>query len=232
MRDLAARLASEERAPRNPAARAEEAALGGGGSNRMRRVAAADSASITHQNMKVYLLRVATLVARGPEKYEVAWKSPRGSVDSRRIDDSTPIFAEMAAPGASFEGVWQERSASDRARIFHAVNRYSEALIARHKQYAAWTGLAGLAATLDALKSKLDQASPTSCLVPIGWGGGLLGKSAYLDAHDESYRTILKSVPLYQKAMQTGLPFPKTRRIVFEGGRPSSLAGWVLLEIA
>jgi len=27
------------------------------------------------------------------------------------------------------------------------------------------------------------------------------------------------------------MPFPKTRRIIFEGNQPSNLAGWVLLEV-
>jgi hypothetical protein len=51
------------------------------------------------------------------------------------------------------------------------------------------------------------------------------------DTADPNYRSILRHVSLYQKAVQTGLPFPKTRRIVFEGGRPAFLPGWVLLEI-
>jgi hypothetical protein len=36
---------------------------------------------------------------------------------------------------------------------------------------------------------------------------------------------------MYQTAVKTGLPFPKTRRIVFEGGNPAYLPGWVLLEV-
>jgi hypothetical protein len=39
-------------------------------------------------------------------------------------------------------------------------------------------------------------------------------------------------VSQHQQAIQTGLPFPKTRRIAFEGGRPAFLPGWVLLEVA
>jgi hypothetical protein len=27
------------------------------------------------------------------------------------------------------------------------------------------------------------------------------------------------------------MPFPKTRRIVFEGGEPANLPGWALLEV-
>jgi hypothetical protein len=58
-----------------------------------------------------------------------------------------------------------------------------------------------------------------------------LGKSSYLETQDESYRKILRQVPFYQRAIQTGLPFPKTRRVVFEGNQPAALPGYVLLEV-
>ena len=44
-------------------------------------------------------------------------------------------------------------------------------------------------------------------------------------------RKILRSMPLYQRAIQTGMPFPKPRRVVFEGNQPASLPGWVMLEV-
>ena len=232
LRDLAGRL-EEGRPPRNPASKAEDAVLGGPGSSRMRRIAAADSSPVTHAGMKVYLLRVSTLIARGQDKFDLGWKSPRGSVDARRIEESTPIFAEMATPGTAFEGTWQERSPGDRGKIFQAANRYAAALIERHKQYAVWAGLPHLAATLNALATRVAEIGTRQdiCVLSIGWGGGLLGKSAYLNTQDESYRKILKSMPLYQRAIQTGLPFPKTRRVIFQGGHPASLAGWVMLEL-
>ena len=234
MKDVAARLA-EDRAPRNPAAKAEDAVLGGAGNSRMRRLAAADSASITHAGMKVYLLRVSTLIARGGGKFELGWKSLRGNVDARRIEESTPIFAEMASPGTAFGGDWRERSVSDRAKLFQASNRYAAGLVQRHKQYAAaHESLAALTATLTALENRLSEigARPDVCLLPIGWGTGLLGKSSFLDTQDESYRKILHQVPIYQQVIQTGMPFPKTRRIVFQGSRPASLPGWVMLEVS
>jgi CRISPR-associated protein Csm5 len=233
MRDLAARIEAEDRMPRNPASKAEDAVLGGSGNNRMRRLSAADSASINHSTMKVYLLRVSTLIAHGSDKFELGWKSSRGSVDSRKIEESTPIFAEMASPGTAFEGTWQERSISDRAKLFHASNRYAADQIAHHKRYAEWAGLARLGALLGQLETRLAEVSKLQdvCLMTIGWGGGLVGKSAYLESGDESYRKILRSVPLYQKAIQTGLPFPKTRRIIFQDGHPTSLPGWVMLQV-
>ena len=147
IRDVAGRVA-EDRAPRNPAAKAEDAVLGGAGTSRMKRVAAGDSSPVRHAGMKVYLLRVATLAARGSGRYELGWKSPRGSVDARRIEESTPIFAEMAAPGTAFEGDWREneflrrpevskalrrRERLDRAGLFRFLNSYSAGLVRLHK---------------------------------------------------------------------------------------------------
>ena len=65
----------------------------------------------------------------------------------------------------------------------------------------------------------------------MGWGGGLLGKTAYPDTQDETYRALLRELPFYGKAIRTGMPFPKTRRIVFLGNQPAALPGWVLLEV-
>jgi CRISPR-associated protein Csm5 len=140
----------------------------------------------------------------------------------------------MAAPGISFGGVWRERSVSDRTRLFQASNRYAGALIAKHKEYASWCGLSKLASTLGQLEARLEEITrrQDACLLSVGWGGGLLSKSAYLNTQDDSYRKILRQTPLYQRAIQTGLPFPKTRRVVFEGNQPASLPGWVLLEIS
>jgi CRISPR-associated protein Csm5 len=220
IRDLASRL-EEGRTPRNPGAKAEDAVLGGPGTSRMRRISAADSTPITHSGMKVYMLRVSTLVSKGPERFELGWKP-------------APVFAEMASPGTAFEGIWSEKAASDRGKIFQAANRYAGALIQRHKHYAASTGLAHLGATLGALEGRINEIGNRQdvCVLSIGWGGGLLGKSAYLETKDEAYRGILRQIPLYQRAIQSGLPFPKTRRIVFQGGHPASLPGWVMLELA
>ena len=65
----------------------------------------------------------------------------------------------------------------------------------------------------------------------LGWGGGLLSKIAVEDTSGDAFRAILKRFSLYERALQTGLPFPKTRRVVFSGGQPASLPGWVLLEV-
>lgn len=247
LRDVAAR-SQGDRPLRHPAEAAEEQALGLGGSSRTRFLAAGDSAPVGHAYFKVYLLRVATLQQKAPGAYTLGWKqSPRGTVDGRRPEDSTPIFAEMASPGSVFEGAWEEKSfldqpevrralrwqgPVDRRNIFEAANRYAAKLLSLHKQYATWTGLGVLAKQIDDLETRLASAQQSgACLLPLGWGAGLLGKTAWLNTEDKDHRQILQSLTLYKNALNSGLPFPKTRRIVFLNNQPATLPGWTLLEI-
>lgn len=226
MKDLAEKIAGD-RPPRNPAPRIEDVP-------RAKRVSAGDSGEAAYSAMKVYLLRVSTLIARGGGKVELGWKSVRGSTDSRKVDESTPLFAEMATPGTTFDGVWSERSAQDRTRLFQSANKYAAGQLAKHKQYAETAGLTRVGALVQALEERLKEiaASPNYCMLSIGWGGGLHSKVAYLDTEGSAYRSVLKQYPIYERALSTGLPFPKTRRVIFEGGQPSSLPGWVVLEVA
>ena len=104
--------------------------------------------------------------------------------------------------------------------------------LALHAQYAKWAGLEGLAASVAALESNLEKAqSNGGCLLAIGWGAGFLSKSAAIGADDGDYRKVLGMLPFYQRAIQTGLPFPKTRRIVFLKNKPATLPGWVELRV-
>ncbi|MEO8026286.1 MAG: type III-A CRISPR-associated RAMP protein Csm5 [Bryobacteraceae bacterium] len=226
MRELAKRLEGD-RLPRRLGERVEDQLLGGSGSNKMRAVSTADSGVVPYSAMKVYMLRTSTLAARGP-KLELAWKtSPRGTV--ARADDATPVFVEMATPGTAFDGQWNESNPDSRRSIFRAANQYAAAILDRHLHYAETTGLKALEANLRALSER--SRTSDACLLAIGWGGGLLGKSAYVNSEDTSYREILRQIPPFERAIQSGLPFPKTRRIIFEAGQPASLPGWVLLEV-
>lgn len=246
LNEVAARVQGE-RVPRRLAEGPEEQAVGSAGTSRMRLISVADSAPVNYAQFKVYLLRVSTLQPRG-SSYALGWKqSPRGTVDGSRPEDSTPVFAEMAAPGSTFEGDWQEKTffmqpdirrvvrwqeSFDRARVFEAANDYAARLLAIHKQYAAWTGMDLLGRQLDELEKRLAETRQAGqCLFSLGWGGGLLNKSAWLDTNDPTYRQILQQVSLYGKALGANLPFPKTRRIVFVNNKPATLPGWALLEV-
>jgi CRISPR-associated protein Csm5 len=239
-----------DRLPRHPGEEAEGQALGPGSTNFMRAVAVADSAPIPVSTLKLYLLRVSTLQAKGAGRYELGWKqAPRGTVPGSKPEDGTPLFAEMVAPGTVFEGSWREnaflaqpeiarmlrwREPVNGARLFTAANDYAERLLTIQKQYAAWAGLATLAQGLETIEQRIAQAraSGNGCVLSLGWGSGLLAKTGWLETGDEAYRQVLKQVPLYARAIESGLPFPKTRRIIFLQNQPAALPGWAALEVA
>ena len=236
-----------ERLPRRPAELVEEQALGPAGSNRMRFVGAGDSAPVALSQFKIYLLRTSTLQPRGAG-FGLGWKqSPRGAVDGARPEESTPWFAEMAAPGTVFQGAWDEKAfflhpdvrrvvrwpeSMSRSKLFEAVNVYAAGLLSLQRQYASWAGMGLLDKSLDELEQRLNASRENGgCLLCMGWGGGLSAKSAWLDTSNAEYRQILQQFAIYNRALSTGLPFPKTRKIVFLNNRPATLPGWVELTV-
>ncbi|HXK03740.1 MAG TPA: type III-A CRISPR-associated RAMP protein Csm5 [Verrucomicrobiae bacterium] len=236
-----------DRPPRKPADSVEEQALGNAGVSRMRYVAAGDSATVAAGDFKIYLLRTSTLQPRGAG-FVLGWKqSPRGAVDGNRPEESTPVFAEMATPGTTFGGDWIEKKfflqpevrrsvrwpeGFDRGKVFEAVNVYAAGLLALQRQYASMAGLGLLDKSLEELEQRLAQARESGrCIVSMGWGGGLAAKSAWLDTTNPDYRQILQAYQIYNRALATNLPFPKTRRIVFLNNKPATLPGWAELAV-
>jgi CRISPR-associated protein Csm5 len=235
IKDLGEKLTGDK-LPRKPAENLESNAAGSGGSDRLRAVSLSDSSHSAYDAFKIYLLRLSTLTAgKGPQKYALGWKP-------------TPAFAEMAAPGTTFTGTWRENDFLNReevrqmlrwnqpvthATLFDAANQYAAKQLEIHAQYAEWTGLETLAASIAALRQKLEDARNNgACLLAIGWGAGFLSKSAAIGADDADNRKVLALLPYYNRAIQTGLPFPKTRRVVFLKNKPATLPGWVELRVS
>jgi CRISPR-associated protein Csm5 len=154
----------------------------------------------------------------------------------------------MAVPGTEFTGECSEREflkQPEVARALHlrskepledivaGANRFARHLLDGEEQYAATAKLARVADAVRGLRGEVEslEQRKTACLMNLGWGGGLATKSAVPDRSDEVYRRGLRQLPFYSQAIRTGLPFPKTRRIVFVGNEPATLPGWVRLEI-
>ncbi len=234
-----------DRPVRHPGEVAEDQALGAAGFSFMRAVSIADSNPASVAALKIYMLRTSTLESRGG-RYELAWKQlPHGTA---KVEDATPYFAEMAVPGTVFEGRWREnaflsqpeiakmlhwREPMDTARLIAAANDYAAKLLAIQKQYAAWTKLPQFERSVAELESRLESARSggNACLLAMGWSSGLLAKTPWLDTENQPWRQMLRQIPLYSRALNSGLPFPKTRRLVFLNNQPATLPGWCLLEI-
>jgi CRISPR-associated protein Csm5 len=246
-RDLANQL-SGERVPRRPADTFEHQTVGSGGSDRMRAISVTDSGPAAREAFRVYMLRLSTLVSKGPEQYSLGWKQSGRTADGRRPEDGTPSFAEMAAPGVVFEGDWRENAFlnSEEVRkslrwskpvthesLFESANQYAAKQLEAHGRYAEWTGLDALRASVVELQQHLEAARNNgACLLAIGWGAGFLSKSAAIGMDEAEHRKVLGTMPYYERAIRSGLPFPKTRRIVFLKNKPAALPGWVELRVA
>jgi CRISPR-associated protein Csm5 len=234
-----------DRVPRRLAESSETSS----GVSQVKIVSMADSQPAPVTAFRIYVTRVASLDTRQAGKPQLAWKvAGRGNVTPQRVADSTPVFAEMAIPGTEFAGRWDERTFFENAELSRALgwrstpkleafveaaNDYADAQIALHEKYAETPGLGALADSVNRLKQDLAAAreSRQSCLMCVGWGGGFVAKAGFLGTGDEPYKKILRAIPAFGKAIRDGVPFPKTRRIVFTGGQPAALAGWVRLDL-
>jgi CRISPR-associated protein Csm5 len=243
--DRVAAALEGDRAPRRIAESAEVSS----GASQTRVVEVADSDPISSSAFKVFLTRVASLDTREPGKPRLVWKvAGRGSVPHERISGATSVFAEMAIPRTMFTGEWHERNFLENPALMHALgwrsvpnpneilesaNQHAAAQLELHARYAEAAELGGLEQSVRSLKQELNSAqeTPGTCLLCLGWGSGFVAKAGFLQTEQESYRRILRAVPGLGKAIREGVPFPKTRRIVFTGGQPSTLPGWVKLQL-
>lgn len=229
--------------------RVGESSEAGAQASQMRVFGAADSEPVPVSAFKVYLSRTASLDLRQADKPQLVWKvAGRGSVAAQRVNDATPVFAEMAIPGTEFTGRCEEhtflrqpelarslgwRNPPDIETIIAAANRYAASQLDLHAHYAQATGLPGLQSTIDQLRSTLleVQATTNACLLCLGWGGGFLSKVSFHDTETDAYRKVLRAIPSISKAIRDKVPFPKTRRLIFMNGQPASIPGWVVLSL-
>jgi CRISPR-associated protein Csm5 len=243
--ERAAASMESERVPR----RIAEAAETNAGASQMKIISMADGQPAAGSVFKIYLTRIASLDTRQPGKPQLVWKvAGRSSVPPQRVSDATPAFVEMAAPGTIFSGSWDERTFfenQDLARflgwrstpeprmITEAANQYASAQLQLHSQFAEAAGLSSLKNGIKRLQDELEAVrnSPRTCLLSLGWGGGFISKSSFLDTELQAFRKILRAVPAISKGIRENVPFPKTRRVVFTGGHPAVLPGWVKLEL-
>lgn len=230
--------------------RVGEAAEGGVQASQMRLFSLADSDPVPTSACKIFLTRTASLDTRQADRPQLVWKvEGRGSVPPARVSDATPTFAEMAVPGTEFTGGYQEhkflrdpdvakalgwRAAPDLATLTAAANQYAAAQLELQANYARTASLPALDATIETLKSELERAraATSTCLLCLGWGNGFLSKTAFLDTGHEAYRKILRAIPPLARSIRDNVPFPKTRRIVFANGQPSTLPGWVKFDLS
>ena len=226
----------------------EDRAVGLGSYSRTRAWAISDSAAAQGQ-FQVYLARTAVLVKKG-EGFELGWKqAPRVTLEAKRVEDATAIFAEMAAPGTVFEGRWSGRAlfedpsvrsmlrwsqAPSETGVLAAANEFAAFQLGQHRKFAERSGLDLLLTNVTKLEERLREVAGSGrrCMLALGWGTGYLSKAAVGDTESEEVRKVLRDVVAMRGLIATGLPFPKTRKVLFEANQPALLPGWVEFELS
>jgi CRISPR-associated protein Csm5 len=229
--------------------RAGESAEGSAHASQMRLLGIADSEPVPVSAFKIYVSRTASLDVRQAGNPQLVWKvAGRGSVAAQRVNEATPVFAEMAVPGTEFAGAWQEhtflqqpelarslgwRGAPQLDTFVTAANQFAASQLGLQAHYAQASGLAGLQQTIAQLQAELEAAQGValSCLLCLGWGGGFLSKTSFHGTDSDAYRKILRAVPSIGRAIREQVPFPKTRRVIFAQGKPATLPGWARLSL-
>ena len=248
LEDLAGRT-NDDRARRMPGPLLEELLAGASGANQWKPFSVGDSDPVSRDCFRIFMLRTASLAPAGDAKLSLRWKqAPRGDAPGSRPDQGSACFAEMAAPGSEFTGRWREnpfyqqpevlralrlKATLTTAALLEAANDSAEKILEIHVRYAQAAGLAEFQQNLESLRSRVAEARrrPGSAVLCVGWGAGFLSKSGGGSPSHAAYRRILEQLPYFSRAVRSGLPFPKTRRVVFLRDRPATLPGWCLLEV-
>ena len=156
---------------------------------------------------QIYYSKVAAPVKPGGP--ELRWKA-------------APTFVECAMPGTVFEGrgsveaAWEEE--------FAAISGQSGLMLARQREFASVHRLGKLQQNLAGVEAG------EGCLLSVGWGGGFLSKSIATGPRLAAARALLEPIPGYRQALATAFSFPKSQRILYSGGEPGTVPGWVRLE--
>ena len=247
LKETAKKLA-EDRGFRRVGAPLEDSTAGLGSYSRTRALAITDSGPAAGQ-FQVYLARTAVLLKKG-EEFELGWKqAPRLTLEARRVEEATAVFAEMAAPGTVFEGRWTGKTLFDdpwvqsvlrwngvpsETSVLAAANAFAAFQLGEHRKFAERARLPELLTNVNKLQARLTRVSADgrSCVLSLGWGTGYLSKAAVGDTESEEVRKVLREVVALRGVVSTGLPFPKTRKVLFEANQPAQLPGWVELSLS
>jgi CRISPR type III-A-associated RAMP protein Csm5 len=205
----------------------------------MRAVHVSDTAPIALEHLAVglvwtYTLRGNRLVEKreqdGDYKAFVEWLTPETTLRlALRLDDF--LFTEAANRDLRFH------SAQTRAvqQLAHTCNAYARTLITAEQEFYATHGLDILRDMYAELAATLSVLTDGAFLLNIGWGGGwavktigdLLHKALGTDGFRQLRQRYRLGVAPRTGQLTQNVPFPKTRRIAYEGGAPRWALGWV-----
>src|SRR5262249_2012993 len=149
-----------------------------------------------------------------------------------RLDDF--LFTEAANRELRFRGA----RAQAVQHLAHTCNAYARTIITVEREFYAMYGLDVLRDLYAELEATLNALPDEAFLLNIGWGGGgevktigdLLQKALGADGFRQLRQRYRLGVAPRTNQLTLNAPFPKTRRIAYEGGAARWALGWIKLE--
>lgn len=200
----------------------------------MRAVQVGDSQPLAIEHLAVglvwtYTLRGNRLVEKrephGDYKNFVEWFPPGTALClDVRLDEY--LFGDAARRALRF-GNAQEQAVRDLART---CNAHAQVLMAAEKAFFSTCGPAALHAFYRELEATLSALPDGAFLLNVGWGGGwevkTLGDLLRAALGQEGFQRLRQR---HRLGRHPDAPFPKTRRLAYEGGAAQWPMGWVKL---
>ena len=201
----------------------------------MRAVQVGDSQPVAIENLVValvwtYTLRGNRLVEKreshGDYKSFVECFPPSTALRLNvRLDDF--LLAGAAKRALGFRDA-QEQAVRHLART---CNAHAQALAAAEKAFFSTYGPTALHEFYQELEATLSALPDGAFLLNVGWGGGwevkTLGDLLRTALGREAFREVRQR---YRLGRNPDAPFPKTRRLAYEGGAAQWPMGWVKLS--
>ena len=200
----------------------------------MRAVQVVDSQPLAIERLAVglvwtYTLRGSRLVekreSRGDYKSFVEWL-PTGTALRLDIRLDEYLFGDMAKKELRFQSI-QEQAVR---QLASTCNAHARALVATEKAFFSTYGPAILHEFYQELEATLPALPEGAFLLNVGWGGGwevkALGDLLRTTPGQEAFREVRQR---HRLGRNPDAPFPKTRRLAYDGGAAQWPLGWMQL---
>lgn len=198
---------------------------------------------------KVELEKAVILTLRHQSAATYGWKKMGKNVPSQdNPKDATPLFVEALPIGSlGYSSIslntflfnnqtakntlkFKENSLNSIKEFAKTINAYSKTKLKNEKEFfeklTSPKKLDEVISELNKLINVIDNLKEEEFILRISWGSGWKGMTG--DYLNEQWLSTFRQK--YRLGRQN-LPFPKTRRIIFDEDTPKYLTGWVKIKL-
>ncbi|NYE58842.1 type III-A CRISPR-associated RAMP protein Csm5 [Carboxydothermus ferrireducens] len=210
---------------------AEKALTGSPNYSLFRALKVGDSLPLGEESLGLYQVKVLSLTTNG-----YRWKILPGEQSTADLEQATSSFFVGFKPGVKLQGSFTIEEKYLRDNIYPLVNKaffsnWQERAKEVQRQFLQKELKFYEEIGLEELKEfyqKLIQDSNDGIILQLGWGTGFNSKTLKEAMPADELKEVLNWAKIKYRE---NFPFPKTRKIVVEKGKPLYPTGWIKLRI-